>query len=112
MARAIRDEVIDELLQGYSSPQDLRGEEGLFKELNKKLLERALGAELSENLGDEKGDLAGGGRGNSRNGHSSKTVLRDNGSSELAISNDRNGFFAPQIVAKGQSRLGGFDDRI
>src|SRR5215469_13425340 len=31
MALAIRDEVIEELLQGYRSPEDLLGEEGLFK---------------------------------------------------------------------------------
>ena len=30
MALAIRDELIEELLQGYSSPQDLLGEEGDF----------------------------------------------------------------------------------
>jgi hypothetical protein len=30
MALAIRDELIEELLRGYSSPQDLLGEEGLF----------------------------------------------------------------------------------
>ena len=36
MAQAIiRDELIEELLQGYNSPQDLLGEEGLFKELKK-----------------------------------------------------------------------------
>ena len=75
MAQAIRDEVIDELLQGYSSPHDLLGEEGLFKELKKRLLERALGAELSEHLGYEKGDAAGRGSGNNRNGYSTKTVL-------------------------------------
>jgi len=112
MAQAIRDEVIEELLQGYSAPQDLLGEEGLFKQLKKKLLERALGAELSEHLGYEKGDPAGRGSGNSRNGHSSKTVLGDDGAIELAIPRDRNGSFEPQIVAKGQTRLDGFDDRI
>jgi putative transposase len=32
----------------------LLGEEGLLKELKKRLLERALGAELSEHLGYEK----------------------------------------------------------
>ena len=77
MALAIRDEVIEELLQGYRSPEDLLGEEGLFKELKKRLLERALGAELTEHLGYEKGDPAGRGSGNSRNGHSSKTVIGD-----------------------------------
>ena len=112
MAQAIRDEVIEELLQGYRSPQDLLGEEGLFKELKKRLLERALGAELTEHLGYEKGDPAGRGSGNTRNGYSSKTVLGDDGAIEIAVPRDRNGSFEPQIVAKGQTRLEGFDDRI
>jgi putative transposase len=59
MAQSIRDEVIEELLQGYSTPEDLLGEEGLFKQLKKSLLERALGAELSEHLGYERGDPSG-----------------------------------------------------
>src|SRR5215831_3315051 len=112
MAQAIRDELIEELVQGYSSPQDLLGEEGLFKELKKRLLERALGAELSEHLGYEKGDPAGRGGGNSRNGYSSKTVIGDDGAIEIAVPRDRNGSFEPQIVAKGQTRLDGFDNRI
>jgi putative transposase len=112
MAQAIRDELIEELLQGYGSPQDLLGEEGLFKELKKRLLERALGAELSEHLGYEKGDPAGRGGGNSRNGYSSKTVIGDDGAIEIAVPRDRNGSLEPQIVAKGQTRLDGFDDRI
>lgn len=59
MGQPIRDEVIEELLQGYSGPDDLLGEEGVFKELKKRLLERALGAELTEHLGYKKGDPAG-----------------------------------------------------
>src|ERR1700757_799906 len=112
MAQAIRDEIIEELLQGYSSPTDLLGEEGLFKELKKRLLERALGAELSEHLGYEKGDPAGRSSGNSPNGYSSKTVIGDDGAIEIAVPRDRNGSFEPQIVAKGQTRLVGFDDRV
>jgi Transposase, Mutator family len=67
----------EELLQGYNSPQDLLGEEGLFRELKKRLLERALGAALSKHLGYEKGDPAGRGSGNNRNGYWSKTVIGD-----------------------------------
>src|SRR6267154_1055551 len=59
MAQAIRDEIIEELLEGYSSPEDLLGEEGLFKELKKRLLERALGAELSELLDTRRGTRPG-----------------------------------------------------
>ena len=108
MAQAIREEVIEELLRGYRSPQDLLGEEGLFKELKKRLLERALGAELSEHLGYEKGDPAGRGGGNSRNGYSSKTVIGDDEAIEIAVPRDRNGSFEPQLVAKSlpQRRLG------
>src|SRR5260370_13582340 len=112
MAQAIRDELIEELLLGYSSPQDLLGEEGLFKELKKRLLERALGAELSEHLGYEKGDPAGRGGGNSRNGYSSKTVIGDHGAIEIAVPRDPNGSFQPPIAPTRRTRLDGFDDRI
>src|ERR1700741_2385762 len=112
MAQAIRDEIIEELLQGYATPQDLLGEEGLFKELKKRLLERALGAELSDHLGYEKGDPAGRGSGNSRNGTSPKTILTDDGEIDIAVPRDRAGSFEPLLIAKGQTRFDGFDDKI
>ena len=99
--KPIRDEIIEELLQGYSGPDDLLGEEGLFKELKKRLLERALGAELTEHLGYDKGDPAGRGSGNSRNGYSSKTVIGDDGAIEIAVPRDRNSSFEPQIGRQG-----------
>ena len=52
---AIKQEVIDELLKGYEKPEDLLGEEGLFKQLKKALIEKALGAELTHHLGYERG---------------------------------------------------------
>ena len=79
----IKPEHLDELLAGYEKPEDLTGEDGLFKQLKKALIERALGAELTEHLGYEKGDPAGRGSGNSRNGTSSKTVLTEDGRSRL-----------------------------
>ena len=108
----LRPELLDELLADYETLEDLLGDEGLFKQLKKALLERALGAELSEHLGYEKGDPAGRGTGNSRNGHSAKTVLTEDGAVELAVPRDRNGSFEPAIVPKGERRLDGFDDRI
>jgi hypothetical protein len=42
----IKPEHLDELLSGYEKPEDLLGEDGLFKQLKKALLERAPGAEL------------------------------------------------------------------
>ena len=108
----LRPELLDELLAEYESPEDLLGEEGLFRQLKKALLERALGAELSEHLGYEKGDPGGRGTGNSRNGYSSKTVLTEDGELDLSVPRDRNGTFEPLIVPKGERRLDGFDDRI
>jgi putative transposase len=108
----IRPELLDELLSGYERPEDLLGEEGLFKGLKKALMERALGAELTEHLGYEKGDPAGRGSTNSRNGTSPKTVLTDDGEVEIAVPRDRNSSFEPQLVPKGVRRLPGFDDRV
>jgi putative transposase len=108
----IRPEVLDELLAGYEKPDDLLGEEGLFKQLKKALLERALGAELSGHLGYEKSDPAGKGTGNNRNGYSNKTVLTDDGAIDIAVPRDRNGTFEPVIVPKGERRIEGFDERI
>jgi Transposase, Mutator family len=80
----ITPELLDQLLANYKKPEDLTGDDGLFKQLKKALIERALGAELTEHLGYEKGDLSGRGKGNSRNGASSKTVLTDDGEIEIA----------------------------
>jgi putative transposase len=51
----IKIELLDELLAGISSPDDLLGDGGVFRQLNKALMERALNAELTEHLGYEKG---------------------------------------------------------
>jgi putative transposase len=108
----ITPELLDQLLSGYARPEDLTGENGLFKQLKKALIERALGAELSEHLGYEKGDPGGRGSGNSRNGTSAKTLLTDDGEVEIAVPRDRAGSFEPRLVAKGQTRFDGFDDKI
>jgi putative transposase len=112
MTKTIKPEILDELLSGVSSPEELMGDAGLFRQLKKALMERALGGELTHHLGYEKGDPAGRGSGNSRNGHSAKTVLSEDGELELAIPRDRAGTFEPRLVPKGMTRLDGFDDKI
>jgi putative transposase len=49
---------------------------------------------------------------NRRNGHSKKTVGGDMGEFTLRTPRDRNGTFEPQLIAKGQRRLDGFDQKI
>jgi len=51
-------------------------------------------------------------RKNRRNGHSAKTVSGDMGDITLQTPRDRNGTFEPQLIAKYQRRLPGFDDKI
>ena len=43
-------ELLDELLSGVENANDLLGDKGLMKELKVRLMERMLGAELTENL--------------------------------------------------------------
>ena len=112
MTREIRPELLDELLSGYEKPSDLLGEDGIFQQLRKRLLERALDAELTEHLGYEKNRRSGRQSANNRNGYSAKTVLTDTGSLTLAIPRDREGTFEPAIVPKGVTRLEGINGQI
>src|SRR6266540_2274230 len=95
---AITDEVLNELLKDYQKPEDLLGQEGLLKQLQKRLLEKALGAELTVHLGYGKHEAAGRNSGNSRNGSSPKTMKGELGHLPLDVPRDRNGTFAPQII--------------
>ncbi len=108
----IRKELLDELLAGYESPEDLTGPEGLLKRLTGALVERALGAELTDHLGYEAGAPEGAGSGNSRNGTSDKTLVTEQGEIPIEVPRDRNGTFEPQLVKKHQRRFDGFDDKI
>ncbi len=47
----VSNELLDSLLADYKKPEDLIGEDGLLKQLTKKLVERALEAEMAEHLG-------------------------------------------------------------
>ena len=54
----LRPELLGGLLSDYETPENLLGDEGLFKQLKKARLERALGAELTDHLGYEKAGIA------------------------------------------------------
>jgi putative transposase len=109
---AITKEVLDELLKEYHGPDDLTGEEGLLKQLTKALVERAMGAELTEHLGYEKHEAGEKPSENRRNGTSPKTVRSDQGPITLDVPRDRDGTFEPKIVGKHQRELPGFSDKI
>ncbi len=103
----ISEEVVDELLGGEDPGEALRSGE-LLAELQKRLAERALNAEMEAHLESEHEV----GSGNHRNGHNRKRVLTGTGSVELAVPRDREGRFEPQLIEKWARRLPGFDEKV
>ena len=109
---AIKEEWLDEVLKGCKTPEDITGPNGVIKQLTKRLLEKALSAEMTEHLGYEKYSAEGYNRGNTRNGNGRKVVQTEHGEVEIETPRDREGSFEPQIIKKRQRRFEGFDDKI
>jgi putative transposase len=108
----VSNELIDSLLADYKTPEDLIGEHGLLKQLSKRLVERALEAEMASHLGHARHEAVTNPAGNTRNGKSKKTLKGEFGELPIEIPRDRHGSFEPQIIAKHQTRWAGFDDKI
>lgn len=108
----VSNELIDSLLADYKKPEDLIGENGLLKQLTKRLVERALQAEMAQHLGHAKNDSVANSTGNTRNGKSVKTLKGEFGELPIEIPRDRHGSFEPQIIPKHQTRWDGFDQKI
>lgn len=92
----------------------------LMRTLMKSALERMLDTEMDVHLGRktvaappaENADSDRPAPANRRNGHSQKTVRGELGELTLDTPRDRNGTFEPQLIAKHQRRLTGFDEKI
>jgi putative transposase len=108
----LSDELIDELLAGARTEEEIVGPGGLLADLTRRLVERALSAELTEHLGYERHQEPPGGSGNTRNGSTPKTLVTEHGAVAIKTPRDRDASFEPQIVRKGQRRFEGFDDKI
>jgi putative transposase len=108
----LSDEVIDQLLSGTRTEEEIVGPGGVLSQLTKRLVERALQAELTEHLGYEPHQEPPGGVGNTRNGSTAKTLATEHGAVRIETPRDRNATFEPQLVRKGQRRFQGFDDKI
>ncbi len=109
---AISKELIQELLKEYKNPEDLLGDEGILKQLQKGLIEAALGSELTEHLGYDKHQAGGKNTENRRNGNSRKNLRTDQGTVEIDIPRDRDASFEPKIIGKHQREIPGFSDKI
>jgi putative transposase len=111
LAGLLPGEELEKALQGLE-PEQITGPGGLLTQLAGRVIETALGAELTEHLGYPPGQAPPGGAGNHRNGATAKTLQTELGPVEIRTPRDRDGSFDPQLVAKRQTRLAGLDDRI
>jgi putative transposase len=121
----ITKELLDELLGGVENANDLMGDQGLMKELKVQLMERMLGAELTNHLGYEPDSQPSIQQSNRRNGTTRKTLKGNDGALPIDVPRDRPshrncvstagqwiGSFEPELIKKGQTRIDGMDDKI
>jgi putative transposase len=110
--RKLPDDVVDELLAGAKTEEEIVGPGGLLSQLTKRLVERALEVEITDHLGFERHQEPPGGTGNTRNGSTAKRLVTEHGEVPIDTPRDRDGSFEPKIVRKRQRRFEGFDEKI
>src|SRR5436305_10196400 len=98
MRSRLPDELVDELLSGADSEEEIVGPGGLLSRLTKRLVERAMEVELTDHLGYEPHQEPPGGTGNTRNGRTPKTLVTEHGAVAIDTPRDRDGSFEPKIV--------------
>jgi hypothetical protein len=91
------DALLDELVRGKDATE-IFGETGLLQELTKRVVERALEAEMSAHLGYPKHAPEGRNGQNSRNGRTRKRIQTGTRAVEVEVPRDRDGSFEPQLV--------------
>jgi len=112
LRRKLPDDVVDELLAGARTEEEIAGPGGVLSQLTKRLIERALEVELTDHVGYDRHQEPPGGTGNTRNGSTSKRLITEHGQVGIDTPRDRDGSFEPKIVRKRQRRFEGFDDKI
>jgi len=93
------DDFEKEAISRLKSGEELTGRDGILTPLVKKILEKALEAEIEQHI--EEDDTA-----NRRNGRLKKQMKSGHGPFELETPRDRNSTFEPEIVKKRQTILG------
>src|SRR5215207_5611774 len=111
LAGLLPEEALQDALRGLDA-QEITGPGGLITRLAGRVIEAALGGELSEHLGYPPGEAPPGGAPNVRNGATPKTVATELGPVQVKTPRDRRGSFDPKLVAKRQTRLAGLDARV
>jgi putative transposase len=109
LAELLPADALEDALEGLRAEQ-ITGPGGLITQLAGRVIEAALGAELTEHLGYPHGQTPPGA--NHRNGGTPKTLGTDLGDVRIETPRDRDASFEPQLVKKRQTRLAGLDDRV
>ena len=104
-------DALEDALEGLE-PGEITGPGGLLTQLAGRVIDTALGAELTGHVGYPPGQAPAGGAPNVRNGSSPKTIGTELGEVWIKTPRDRDGSFEPQLVRKRQTRLAGLDDRV
>jgi transposase-like protein len=103
-------EAIDLLIGKGVNLSTVLAEEGLLKQLTKRLVEKALESEMDDHLGYSK--YARVDADNARNGTSSKNLITNNGVVTIDVPRDREAKFEPTLIPKRQTRIDGLDQKI
>ena len=104
--------LIDELVKDGMTAEQVFGEHGLLKTLQKRAMESVLEGEMSAHLGYEPHAVKGRNSGNSRNGKTQKTVQTATDRVEINVPRDRNSSFEPQLIPKSERRLPELDEKV
>ena len=84
--------MVDQLLAGARSEEEIVGPGGLLSQLTQRLVERALEVEITDHVGYERHQEPPGGVGNTRNGKGTrKTLVTEHGPVEIRAPRDRDG---------------------
>jgi transposase-like protein len=108
LAGLLPEEALQDALRGLG-PNEITGPGGLLTQLAGRVIETALGAELTDHLGHPPGGVPQGA--NVRNGAGRKTLETDLGSVQIRTPRDRDGSFEPQLVGKRQRPWRGWTTR-
>src|SRR5688572_1584512 len=105
----VASELLDQLVKGPMTQDEV---DAVCRSLKKAVIERAMGAEMTQHLGYSPGEVKPADQDNHRNGTTGKTVLTDDGPVRIEVPRDRSGSFEPQIIPKHERRFTGFDEKI
>ena len=103
-------QAVELLISKGADTSNFWAKDGLLKELTKRLVEKALEAEMNEHLGYDKyvrSDID-----NARNGLSQKNIVTDSGVITIDVPRDRESSFEPALIPKRRTRIEGLDDKI